>query len=119
MVDGKSMSPEQVKELNDFLKEFLTESDRGAALLGGAMLDNLLQQVLTQCFIEEKGIVKGLFDNAAGPLSTFSAKTKMAYCLGLISRDEYDNINNIRAIRNEFAHKIHGLAFDDKKIKAT
>lgn len=117
MVGHKNMSQEKTDESNDFLKEFLNESDRGAALLGAAMLDTLLQQLLANYLIEDGKVVEEIFGGAMAPLHGFSAKTKMAYYLGLISRDECGNIDLIRGIRNKFAHKIHGLSFEDQGIK--
>jgi DNA-binding MltR family transcriptional regulator len=113
---ASSHSADKIKELNLFLQEFQNESDRGAALLGAAMIDDYLRRVITAYLIDRKKIVRELLIGGNAPLSTFSARNKMAYCLGLISRCEYFNIDTIRDIRNKFAHQLHGLSFDDKEI---
>jgi DNA-binding MltR family transcriptional regulator len=58
----------------------------------------------------------GDVDGSEAPLSNFSARIKTAYCLGLITKKEYDDLNLIRKIRNKFAHRLHGYSFDHKEI---
>jgi DNA-binding MltR family transcriptional regulator len=111
-----SNSPERIKELNAFLVEFQQESDRGAALLGAAMIDDCLRKIIVDFLIDKKKVVEDLVDGGYAPLSTFSARAKIVYCLGLISQCEYFNIDIIRAVRNKFAHQLHGLTFNDSEI---
>jgi DNA-binding MltR family transcriptional regulator len=49
-------------------------------------------------------VSKDLLFGFNAPLGTFSARTKAAYVMGLIERKEYEEINIIRKIRNEFGH---------------
>lgn len=51
------------------------------------------------------------------PLSTFSAKIKFSYSLGLIDDSEFKIIEIIRKIRNEFSHKWDNLNFQSAKIE--
>ena len=50
------------------------------------------------------------------PLGTFSARIAACLALGLITSSEKQDLNIIRGIRNEFAHREHGLNFSDGKI---
>ena len=54
-----------------------------------------------------------------GPLGSLSARIETAYALGLISKEERDNINLIRDIRNDFAHRFLDtkVSFQTPKIK--
>ena len=52
------------------------------------------------------------------PLGTFSAKIKMALCLNIIRKSDFDDLNKIRKIRNTFAHQLHGLIFDNDPVKS-
>ena len=82
-------------------------------------MDGWLRQLIANFMIEDSKVVDELLgtdDNADRPLSTFSSRIKTAYCLGLISKDEFDDLNIIRRIRNRFAHKMHGYSFDDEEI---
>ena len=56
-----------------------------------------------------------LFENY-GPLSTFAAKIDMAYALGIIPREMYEELGKIRKLRNEFAHSTDILYFESEKI---
>ena len=116
MVDSNAEIPDRNKELNLFLQEFQKESDRGAALLGAAMIDDYLRRIIVAYLIDKKRVVDELLSGGNVPIATFSARNKVVYCLGLISRCEYFNIDTIRAIRNRFAHELHGLSFDNKEI---
>ena len=98
---------------NAFLDDFQKESDRAAAVLAVSYLDDLLKQLLLHSF---KNKEDELFDGMR-PLSTFSAKITMSYAYGLIDKNLKDDMNNIRRIRNEFAHEFKNLSFKKEKIK--
>ena len=52
-----------------------------------------------------------------GPLATFNAKIEMAYLLKIATKECRRVMHVIRRIRNEFAHSVEPIAFDDPKIK--
>lgn len=101
-MDKKQITPE-VEKLGLFLKEFNQESDRGAALLAASMLDESLQEIIESCLISNSS-AKQLISGFNAPLGTFSARIKAAHALGLIMDHEFNEINLIRKIRNEFGH---------------
>jgi hypothetical protein len=49
-------------------------------------------------------------------LSTYSSRTKMAYCLGLIGKELFENLKRLGHIRNRFAHSHLSIGFDDKEV---
>src|ERR1700721_2764172 len=102
-------------EFQLFLDELNKESDRGAALISTAMLDDLLEKIILAFLLDNKD-TKKLLSGFNAPLGTFSARTLAAYSLGLISELEYDECNRLRHVRNEFAHKVH-QTFGDHKVK--
>jgi hypothetical protein len=98
-----------VKELYD---TFTQESDRGVAIVGAAYLDENLAVLLESFLIEDEQRVHELLGAGQfAPLGSFSARTKAAYCLGLISKNEYEDLNTIRGIRNDFAHQRKDVSF--------
>lgn len=103
------------QDLNDFLTEFQAESDRAAAVLGAAYLDDLLEQLLEKSFADDSGSVRSLF-GSMGPLSGFSAKIRMGRAFGLLTREDANDLHRIRKIRNLFAHESYGLNFDDESV---
>jgi mannitol operon repressor len=106
-----------VKDLSAFLAEFQAETDRGAALVGAALIDHRLSETL-RAFMVSKTAAGELLDGGSAPLCTFSARIKATFALGLIDRHEQQECDLIRKIRNEFAHRTHGIGFADLKISA-
>lgn len=88
--------------LNRISPHLRAESDMAVSLLATNLLDELLFQLLEKYFIPGKA-AKELF-TSFGPLTSLSAKVKLTYSLGLISEDEYLEIETLRRIRNKFAH---------------
>jgi DNA-binding MltR family transcriptional regulator len=109
------MRDADLKDFTAFLHEFQSETDRGAALVGAALIDQKLADTLRAFFVPGKTAGE-LLDGGTAPLGTFSARIKAAHALGLIDAFELRECNLIRKIRNEFAHSVHGLAFADPTI---
>jgi mannitol operon repressor len=108
-------SPPEIQEFSAFLKEFQEETDRGAALVGAALIDHQLDQVL-RSFMVSNNAASELLDGPRAPLGTFSARIDACYALGLIDAYEKSECHRIRKIRNEFAHRTHGTTFKDPNI---
>lgn len=119
VVADKSLIDRVSAIFNEIRKEFAGSSDRGITIISASMLDYLLEELLTAYLIdiESKNDRNNIFYNN-GPLSSFSNKILMSHSLGLISDFDKNLLNNIRAVRNKFAHEIAGASFDDDSIKA-
>ena len=115
----KESTKQAAQDYNGFFAEFDDETPRGKIILGAAFLDEQLHQMLANFFIDETEETEALIANDGNetPLSSFSARTQSAYCLGLISKDERDDLVLIRRIRNECAHRLHDLTYDDAFIE--
>jgi DNA-binding MltR family transcriptional regulator len=94
------------------------ESDRGAALTGSAFLERELGLLIRAFLVHEPSVVKTLLDGGMAPLKSFSARTRITFALGLISKAEYSDLSLVRAIRNEFAHEPFTATFDTETISA-
>jgi DNA-binding MltR family transcriptional regulator len=104
---------------NSFFKEIQDESPRAAVIIASAFLDAQLRVIIGKSLVDDPKIVDELLgseDKPDRPLSSFSSRIKMAYCLGLISKSVYHDLDLIRKIRNKFAHKMHGYSFDEPEI---
>jgi DNA-binding MltR family transcriptional regulator len=106
----------QQKEVTAFRKALLSESDRGCGLFAAAYLDSSLSDLLYASLVANKKIAADLFE-ATAPLATFSSRIKMAYYLGLISEPCRRDLNIIRAIRNDFAHKLDIDSFEVQSVQ--
>lgn len=103
------------QDLPGFVAEFQRESDRATAILGAALLDEKLLQLLIAFMVDDAREVDQLLD-PEGPLGSFGARIRVAYCLGLVTRNAFDILRTIKGIRNAFAHHLHGLSFADPEI---
>lgn len=101
---------------SQFVNDFHKESDRAAGTLAAAYLDQALRKCLLS-YLRDDQIVLDLFDKSFGPLSSFSARSKVAFALGLIDKDTLRDIDIIRDIRNHFAHHPLGTSFSNPDVK--
>jgi hypothetical protein len=105
----------RIKDWQGFGKEFLTESDRAAAVLGAAWLDVRLRRRMEQLLVDDRKAMAPLF-TGLGALSTFGARIRVAYGLGIVSKASFNDLQLVKTIRNRFAHDLHGLSFADEAI---
>jgi DNA-binding MltR family transcriptional regulator len=102
-----------------FYEEIQNESARGAVIIAGAFLEAQLGNLISKFLVDDSKVVDELIgaeNKTDRPLSSLSARIKAAYCMGLISRSMYDDLESVRKIRNKFAHKMHGYTFDEPEI---
>jgi mannitol repressor len=117
--DSKAVDPVELARHQEIAKSLLKESDRGCAMIAGAILDEHLEEMLRGHFRKHERIdrVTDTLFAGVGPLSSFWAKIQIAYALGLIGHKTYSTLEWIRSIRNEFAHEYGPRSFNDEKIK--
>ncbi|MGE0765692.1 MAG: transcriptional regulator [Hyphomicrobiaceae bacterium] len=78
-------------------------------------MEQQLRDVLA-AVMQDVPAATGLLDGANAPLGTFSARIAACYALALISESEHHDLNQLRRIRNAFAHDIH-TTFDAQSVK--
>ena len=112
--NGFEASPELQSELVD-------STPRAAAIVGAAALEIQLERLLRKFLIDDKKEVDKLIDsdNPSAPLGNLSSKIRTCYCLGLIPRNEHDDLIKIKDIRNIFAHHINDCTFDESFVQKT
>jgi len=103
------------QDFNDLLSELQAETDRAAAILAGAYLDDLLKQLLMASFVDESHHCQNLLEGARA-LGSFSARIATCYAFGLVADAERFDLDQIRKIRNDFAHRRQGVTFNDESI---
>lgn len=98
------------------------ESQRGAALLAAAAIDDALELLLRRAMFPLKDddpradTVNELFGLVGefGPLQSFGVKIQLAYAAGIIGPNMKAVLLEIKAVRNLFAHQA-GVTFDDPR----
>jgi DNA-binding MltR family transcriptional regulator len=115
--EERELAVQQSQDLEGFFKEFQSESDRATAILGAALLDEKLRQLLEAFFVDDQEQTRLLLDNEQ-PIGPFGARIRLSYCLGLLPAEDQVKLVLIKDIRNRFAHQLHGLTFASLGVAA-
>jgi len=100
---------------NDMVQSFHGESDRGAAILASSFTEHSLGQYL-KFRIGDKKVADALFA-PLGPLASFSQRIAIAYAFEIISEAKYEDFENVRRVRNHFAHHPLDTTFATHEIQ--
>jgi DNA-binding MltR family transcriptional regulator len=92
------------------------ENDRALAIVGGAFLDTLLENILIEFLVDDEKEVAELL-RYDGPIGTYSGRIRTAYCLGLLRKAVRDDLRLVGKIRNRFAHDL-SASFADQQISS-
>ena len=95
-----------------------SESDRGAVILAGSILDVALEKLIASYLLPPVKKEDKLINGAYAPLGSFSAKIEMCYRLGLIKRHILEQLQLFKSIRNDFAHRITDAQLDSQENKS-
>jgi len=106
----------RINEFNDFRMSLLSESDRGSVLMAAAFIEDKITQLVETYMVQNKTIQKKIFAGN-GALATFSSKIDIAFLLGLIPKNIYDDLGILRKLRNDFAHNAKSITFQTDYIK--
>lgn len=99
------------------MDEITSQTPRGAAIAGSALLDLLLRRAIEKRIRPDPEIQNILFQNR-GPFQYFAARIQVAYALKIFESSAYADLNIIRDIRNVFAHSVESFDFDREDIAA-
>jgi hypothetical protein len=96
---------------SSFFDSFIDESDRGCVIAIGALLDDMLKELLNTHLTRLSGqadFIEGMLDpHSHGMLSKFCSRVKLAVSLGIVEFKFSPPLKAIGKVRNEFAHKSH------------
>jgi hypothetical protein len=92
------------------------ENDRALAIVGGAFLDTLLENILVEFLVDDEKEVAELM-RYDGPMGTYSGRIRAAYCLGLLRKPARDDLRLVGKIRTRFAHDL-SASFADQQISS-
>jgi hypothetical protein len=99
--------------------QLFNTDNRTAALVGVALVDQLLVLLLQSKFIplndEELG---DIFFGKRALLGGLAERITLCHALGLLPTDIKSDLDTMRRIRNVFAHRVQPLSFDNPLIKS-
>lgn len=104
--------------MSEYFRALVGESERAMVILAAGYLHDLLGDLLRSYFVEDENSSSDMLNNER-PLSSFSARIRMAYLLGLITKEEKLDLDAIRRTRNEAAHLMQKVDFSEPSIPAT
>lgn len=99
---SKEIEPVILEEMRKFISQITPLTDRAMGVSAAVYLDLTLAGILRKFFVKNTSVADNLLEK--GALQSFSARIEAAYALGLISKQERENLNLIREIRNKFSH---------------
>jgi DNA-binding MltR family transcriptional regulator len=102
---------------NPIWKELSGQSDRTAAVVSTALLEDTLSSAIRARFREDKEISHSLL-KPGGPLGGLGPKANLGYLLSMYSIETLQDIKLIAEIRNKFAHRPYFTDFKTKEIRA-
>jgi hypothetical protein len=105
------------QEIADAMAELHGQTDRGAAIIAVAILEEHLKQaILNRLMTIPTKISDNLF-GVRGHISGFQAKIDIGFCLGLFGKPGHHDLDIMRQIRNKFAHQAVPRSFHGEDIK--
>jgi hypothetical protein len=101
----------------DFRERYESSDDRSCAILCASYVDDCLDVMIRNALMGNKDAIDGLLSDMM-PLSSFSAKINIAFCLNLVHDTVYEDLHRIRKIRNAFAHRVADLTFGTDPVRS-
>ena len=97
------------------IEELDQGTDRAAAVVGGAFVEDGLRAVLS-ALLKNDSDPKSVFEDQGAPFGTFKQKIVAVRALGYCSKETAEDADAIRDIRNQFSHALRPLTFDHPDI---
>ena len=99
----------------EYFRSLLSESDRGCVILLAERISDELRNMHEEYIVSKTEQSKKKIDelfSGFGPLSSFSNRIKLGHAYGLIPKDDYEDLERLRKIRNLSAHSIEDFSLD-------
>ncbi|KMN47273.1 hypothetical protein VL04_21050 [Chromobacterium violaceum] len=103
--------------INLLTRSLLDLDDRGLVLSLAAFAEEALGELL-KTFMTPSEATTQLIEGFNAPLGTFSSRIKAAYAIGLITKEQFLDLERLRKIRNEFAHSWKPVDISKQKVAA-
>jgi len=101
--------------VNQLNRHLASLDDRGLVLSLAAFAEDALGSLL-KAFMLPSDATASLLEGFNAPLGTLSARIKACYSLGLITKDQFSDLECLRKVRNDFAHAWRPLDFTQARI---
>lgn len=92
------------------------ENDLAAVLISTSYLDECLAALLRSFLVQNSKTVDHVLSPNGGSLGSYASRADITYCLGLINKQMFSDLQRIAEIRNEFAHSHLMMKFASEAI---
>ncbi len=86
-------------------------TDRSFAIITSAWAERALERAIISYFPKLDACTFKKLTSSEGPLSSFFVKIHLGFAFGLLDKQNRDNLDIIRSIRNVFAHAPKAVSF--------
>lgn len=105
-------------DIMPIFKQMSRGSDRSAALLGCTLVEMSLYELIRKHMRQNLSPAQeGELFGTVGPVSSFYARTRIAYAFEIIGPATTDQLDRIREIRNVFAHAPTVVSFKTPEVE--
>lgn len=103
-------------ELEGVMGGLYDQSDRDAAIIAAAIIENVLERLIKAKFVSRSVQRENAMFSNGGALQNLSAKIQIGAAFGMFSEKFGDDLNRIKDIRNVFAHAATFVDFNTPEI---
>jgi hypothetical protein len=104
----------EADDIHDLAVKLVSESETVQILIFYSYLDDRIQNLLTHQMVAiDSAKARDQLFGINGPLSTFNARTLLAYHLEWLSKEQKLRLDAFRKVRNEFAHRAFKVSISD------
>lgn len=106
-----------IRSLNRFMTTVRQQDDYAMVLSVATYIEETLGRLLLAYFRDCKATCE-LIDGFNAPLGTLSSRIKAGYAFGLVTEEQFKDMEILRKIRNRHAHNWEGISLSEPDIKA-
>ena len=112
-----TQSEKHVDNISAQLLALRRQTHAGTVITASSQIENVLEKLILAYMRPLTKKEHARLFLGYGPLSSFAAKTDMAYALKMIPKSMFDALNILRRLRNEIAHSTEIVDLSHHKIK--
>jgi len=115
LIESARSRDDTMDDYNRLLATLEHLDERGLVLTLAAFAEECLGALLSAFMLRNKAAEK-LLEGFNAPLGTLSARIQASFALGLITDEQYGDLERLRRTRNEFAHSWRAISLDNQKL---
>jgi hypothetical protein len=105
----------EIDSLNRFLRIIGGQDERAMVLSLAAFIEDALGRLLL-AYLRDCKASRDLVEGFNAPLGTLSSRIKAVYAFGLVTEEQFRDMDALRKIRNRFAHNWEGVSLESNDI---